>query len=380
MLDRRSFLKATSAAGVYFAGFPSVGFAQKREAGKLAVIILEGGLDGLSAAPPIGDPALAKQRKKLIASSPIAINPFFALHPHLINFAHMLRNNEAAIVHATSIPYIQRSHFEGQNLVMTGGQVPFESSTGWLGRAMELAGIPGKALAIDMPLLIRGASDVDNLFPLDLQGTHLPSEALISALSAAYDPDIAKTLEKIRLKSISKELLALRRDPAALATAAGREMARPGGPNVSVVRIPDFDTHSHQGTDEGNIADTLTILDEVFRGYKIGLGEAWSQSIVLTITEFGRTVKENGSQGTDHGYGTAAFLAGGLIKKASVLADWPGLADKDLFEGRDLMSTLDYRSICAAAIEAAFLLPHDQIAEQVFGVKSLPHMTGLVTG
>lgn len=371
MVTRRHFLAATGAASVYFAGMPMRGYAQTRDLGKIAVIILEGGLDGLSAVPPLGDDALMKQRKGLITSGPLKLNPFFGIHPHLVNFAHMLDAGEAAIVHATNIPYTMRSHFEGQNLMMSGGQVPYGSDTGWLGRAMEIAGIPGKALALDMPLLIRGGEDLDNLYPVNMPGVKLPPEDLVSLIAASYGGEMEQAYDKVRVKLLNSSMSGLSRDPAGLALTAGQEMAKPGGPNVSVIRIPDFDTHARQGVDDGMLPRLLTTVDEVFRAYRIGLGDAWSNSIVLTLTEFGRTVKENGSDGTDHGYGTAALMAGGLLKKSTVMANWPGLSDKELFEGRDLMATLDYRAVCAAAIEAAFGIPHDQIAEQVFGEKRL---------
>jgi uncharacterized protein (DUF1501 family) len=371
MLTRRHFLATTGAASVYFAGMPMRGYAQTRDLGKIAVIILEGGLDGLSAVPPLGDSSLMKQRKTLVASAPLKLNPFFGLHPNLVNFAHMLNAGEAAIVHATNIPYTQRSHIEGQNLMQSGGHMPYGSDTGWLGRAMEIAGIPVKALALDMPLLIRGGEDLDNLYPVDMPGVLPPSGEIVGLISASYGGDMAQAYDKVRMKILNNSLASRRRDPAGLAYSAGQEMAKPGGPNVSVIRIPDFDTHARQGVDQGMLPRLLTTVDDVFRAYKIGLGDAWENSIVLTLTEFGRTVKENGSDGTDHGYGTAGLLAGGLLKKATVMANWPGLSDKELFEGRDLMATLDYRAVAAAAIEAAFGIPHDQVAEQVFGETKL---------
>jgi len=371
MLTRRHFLATTGAASVYFAGMPMRGYAQTRELGKIAVIILEGGLDGLAAVPPLGDPSLMKQRKALVSSAPLKLNTFFGLHPNLINFANMLNGGEAAIIHATSIPYVLRSHFEGQNLMQSGGHVPYGSDTGWLGRAMEIAGIPGKALALDMPLLIRGGEDLDNLYPVDLPGVTPPSGDLVGLLSASFGGETGDAYDKIRMKILNHSLASQRRDPAGLALVAGQEMAKPGGPNVSVIRIPEFDTHARQGVDDGMLPRLFTTVDEVFRAYKVGLGGAWQNSIVMTLTEFGRTAKENGSDGTDHGYGTTALLAGGLLKKGTVLANWPGVSDKELFEGRDLMATLDYRAVCAAAIEAAFGIPHDQVSEQIFGEKKL---------
>ncbi|MEJ0011042.1 MAG: DUF1501 domain-containing protein [Bauldia sp.] len=375
MLTRRHILQS-AAASVFFAGFPARGFTQTRELGKIGVIILEGGMDGLAAVPPIGDPALIKRRKDLVPTKAIKLNPFFGLHPSFAAFSQMLANGEAAIVHATSIPYTLRSHFEGQNLMQTGIAKPFAIQTGWLGRAMELAGIPGKSLALDMPLLIRGAADLDNLYPASIPGSEGPTRDLMTALEAAYTGDASEAFAKLAMRTGALE--DRRREPAALAMHAGKEMAKPGGPNVSVIRVTDFDTHSQQGADEGRQADRHTIVDQIFLNYKHGLGDAWKNSIILTLTEFGRTVQENGSAGTDHGWGTAALIAGGLLKKASVVANWPGLGDKEMFEGRDLASTLDYRTICAAAIEAAFGLPHDEIAERIFMEPKLPHAYGLL--
>ncbi|MEO6014229.1 MAG: DUF1501 domain-containing protein [Devosia sp.] len=379
MINRRHFL-AASGASVFFAGFPMRGYAQRAEVGKVGVILLEGGMDGLAAVPPVGDQSLKKQRKGLIASTPIALNPFFALHPSLAQFARMLAANEAAIVHATSIPYQKRSHFEGQNLMQSGGREAFASQSGWLGRAMELAGIPGKALALDMPLIVRGGEDLDNLFPVNLKNVVPPKAELIALLEAEHDGDMQAALEKLRIRAMGEALMPLRRNPGSLALEAGKEMAKPDGPNVAVVRITDFDTHAHQGTNDGMLPQRLALIDETFKGFKTGLGPAWKNSIILTLTEFGRTVKENGSEGTEHGYGTAALLAGGLIKRANVVANWPGLSDKELFEGRDLMATLDYRAVCAAAMEAAFGLDHDLVADQVFGEKNLAHVHGLIFG
>ena len=99
--------------------------------------MLQGGMDGLLAIPPIGDDNLFKQRKALVASNPLKLNPLFGIHPNFRNFSKMLKSNEASIVHATSFPYTGRSHFEGQNVAQSGEKLPFSTNTGWLGRAME---------------------------------------------------------------------------------------------------------------------------------------------------------------------------------------------------------------------------------------------------
>ena len=172
----------------------------------------------------------------------------------------------------------------------------------------------------------------------------------------------------------SKTALNIPRDPVSLAKYAGEEMAKLNGPVASVIRINEFDTHAVQGSDEGNHPRQLKLVDEVIGAYHKGLGDAWDRSIILTLTEFGRTVAVNGTEGTDHGYGSAGLIAGGLITKASIVSQWPGLAKNEQFEQRDLMATIDYRSVCSACIEKALGLEHDKIASEVFFTPKLPRV------
>jgi uncharacterized protein (DUF1501 family) len=378
-MHRRNFLK-TAGATLAFAGYPVHGFTQNAIDGRVVVIILEGGMDGLTAIPPIGDRDLFRQRKGLTASNPLEINPFFAVHPSLKNFSGMLARNEAAIAHATSMPYTNRSHFEGQNVIEAGYVEPFSSSTGWLGRAMDEAKIAGRAMALDTPLLIRGMTGIDNFYPASIDGSHKPDTSIIEILANAHDGFEAETFATLKKAVIKNADLPRVRDPEGLALAAGRAMRLPDGPRVAVIRIPEFDTHSNQGAADGMHADLLGVVDRTLDTLRVELKETWQNTIAITATEFGRTVQENGSLGTDHGYGSVALMAGGLIKRSSVLANWPGLANKDLFEQRDLMVTLDYRAVAAACVEAAFGLDHDVVAEKIFGEKSLDVVHPLIFG
>ena len=122
------------------------------------------------------------------------------------------------------------------------------------------------------------------------------------------------------------------------------------------------------------MARQLSVVDDVIAGYRRGLGEAWDDAIILTLTEFGRTVAVNGTRGTDHGYGSVGLLAGGSLSNSGVITDWPGLGKKDQFEKRDLMATIDYRSVCAACIEKSLGLDHDLIAAKVFQQPELPRI------
>lgn len=368
------------AATTFLAGYPVHGFTQDLPPGRIVVIILEGGMDGLAAVPPIGDPNLKKQRRNLIASSPLSMNPFFALHPSLKNYAGLLANNEATIIHSTAFPYTLRSHFEGQNIVQGGLKTPFSTTTGWLGRAMDEIGVTGRAMSLDSPLLIRGAVDYDNFYPASISGVSAPKAGLLMSLAEAHNGDFADTFLKLNKNAIAAEDILRLRDPAGLALAAGKAMRKADGPRVTVIKVEEFDTHANQGAAEGDQAEVLEIVDQVMANLKSGLKSEWKNTIVLTVTEFGRTVKENGSAGTDHGYGSVGLLAGGLLNKSNVISNWPGLKNSELFEGRDLYSTLDYRSVCAACIEAAFGLDHTLIAEKIFEEPKLFHSYNHIFG
>jgi len=370
MISRRHFL-SIAAPALALSGYPVHGFTKEPIEGRIIVIMLQGGMDGLLAIPPIGDDNLFKQRKALVALNPLKLNPLFGIHPNFRNFSKMLKSNEASIVHATSFPYTGRSHFEGQNVSQSGSKLPFSTNTGWLGRAMEFAKITGKALSLDAPLLIRGAPEFDNFYPANIEKTRSPQAALLDLIKETHDGDVMAAIDKLSRASMSGPSRLRARDPLSLATKAGESMRELNGPRVAVLTIPEFDDHSSIGSTTGHHPELFTLLDNVFYQLKIALKEQWDNTIVLTTTEFGRTVQENGSAGTDHGYGSVGLLAGGLINTSSVVANWPGLSTKDLYEKRDLFATIDYRSVCSACIEAAFGLDHDFIIDKVFEDKKI---------
>ena len=372
-LTRREFLQA-SGASLFLAGLPLPGFTKDKPPGTISVIMLEGGMDGLTAVPPFGDPNLFKMRKSLTPENYLKLNSFFGLHPSFKYFSGLLAKNNASVVHATNFPYTKRSHFEGQNLMQGGGLSPFSETTGWLGRALDLAKTPGRSMSLDMPLLLRGAHENDNFFPASIRNSGSLTTDLINMISNVHAEEGSSVFNKVSNKSTQKDSV-VPRDPASLAKYAGKAMAMESGPLSSVIKVDQFDTHASQGADEyGRHGERLAIVDDIIAGYKEGLGDAWNRSIILTLTEFGRTVKENGTWGTDHGWGSAALLAGGAITKSRVISKWPGLAERDLFENRDLVSTIDYRSVCAACIENALGLDHDLIAEKVFYTPKLPRV------
>ena len=372
-LTRRQFLKA-SGASLFLAGLPLPGFTKDKPPGTISVIMLEGGMDGLTAVPPFGDPNLSRMRKVLTPDNYLKLNSFFGLHPSFKYFSGLMAKNNASIVHATNFPYTARSHFEGQNLMQGAGLSPFSETTGWLGRSLDLAKLPGRSLSLDMPLILRGTDKNDNFFPASIKSSSKLSTQLIDMISMSHAEEGSSVFNKVSDKSTQKDSI-VPRDPASLAKYAGKVMSQEGGPLSSVIKVTQFDTHANQGSDEfGNHGTQLTLIDDIIAGYREGLGDAWDRSIILTLTEFGRTVRVNGTWGTEHGYGSAGLLAGGAITKSRVISKWPGLAENEQFEKRDLMSTIDYRSVCAACVENALGLDHDIIADKIFFTPKLPRV------
>ena len=375
-INRRDFLKTTALTSLYFAGFGAPTLASNGPKKNLIVIMLRGGMDGLCAIPIKGDKNFEKLRSKINLDRTLALTTDFDLHPALKTFKRLWDENLSAAVHATNIPYTGRSHFDGQNLMESGGKVPYQEKTGWLGRGMKVAGLTGKglALALPMPLLIRGVPMNNNYFPV---GKRLPSRSTLSLIEQAYKEHDEKLLGE-NLNIIMNRGLknTLSDDSWVLASNAGVELSKPNGPRVAVFEVDGFDTHAAQGATNGAHADCLSDYDRIVNGLKQSMSkEAFNNSLIITLTEFGRTIKQNSSNGTEHGYGSAVLMAGGLVKKAQVHADWPGLKRKELFEGRDLNSTIDARSIYASAMSTVFDLDFKHIQKDVFWGENLQNLS-----
>ena len=364
-INRRDFLKTTAATSLFFAGFGLPSFASQNKK-NLVVIMLEGGMDGLCAVPIRGDKNFKKLRSEINLKKILKLTSDFDLHPALENFKKLWDQNTASVFHATSIPYKGRSHFEGQDMMMSGGTVPYQEKTGWLGRGMKLAGLKGNGLAMSlpMPLLIRGVPLNNNYFPIR---SSLPQKRLLNIIAEEFnqysEKDLSETLSIIRNRDLN---YFPGTNAATLALEAGKLLSDPNGPRVAVFKVENFDTHAAQGGENGTHADCLKEYDQILKALKASLGSTFKDTLILTLTEFGRTVKQNSGKGTEHGYGTAVLMAGGLIKKSEVHGDWPGLKKKDLFEGRDLNSTMDARSIYASAMSTVFDLDFKRIQKDVF--------------
>jgi len=380
-ISRRDFLKGT-ATTLFLAGFNLPALATSSRKKNLVVIMLRGGMDGLCAVPVIGDKNFEKRRKSILIENAIKLNSDFALHPKLKAFHRCWKENTGSIVHATSIPYTQRSHFEGQNLMESGGRVAYQEKTGWVGRAMKLAKLQGDGLALSlpMPLLLRGIPKNNNYFPAD---GRLPRKDTLDLLRSVYaDSSEDELLEMMNFIKKRKDEQMMggsvfrdKRENRNLARQAATYLRKSDGPRVAVFEVNGFDTHAAQGGVNGTHTRCLVEMDDIISNLKENLEEAYKDTIILTVTEFGRTIKQNGGNGTEHGYGTAIFMAGGLLKKSQVHTDWPGLKRKEMYEGRDLNATIDARSVYASAMSTVFDLDFKRIQKDVFWGEDLQNFS-----
>ena len=379
-ISRRNFLKG-SLTTLFVAGFNLPIYASNNIKKNLVVISLRGGMDGLCALPAKSDKNFEKLRPDLILDKNLEINSDFVLHPSLSTFHELWKEGKSSFVHATSIPYTGRSHFDGQNLMESGGKVPYQVKTGWLGRGMKIAKLDGEglALALPMPLLLRGVPKNDNYFPA--QGK-LPDKEILEILSQVYSNKSEAELKSLVdiVKSRPKVDTSYgggygSRDNTSLARKAAGMMIKPNGPRVAVFEVHDFDTHSAQGGVDGTHSDCLNEIDDIVRALKRYLAKDFDNTLIVTLTEFGRMIKQNSGLGTEHGYGSAVLMAGGLLKKAQVYSDWPGLKKKELFEKRDLNSTIDARSVYASAMSSVFDLDFNLIRDEVFWGEKLENLS-----
>lgn len=375
---RRSFLKG-SLATIFFSNFniPLYG-SIKNPKKNIVIISLRGGMDGLTAVP-VNNSLINRYRSDLILNNKLKLNSDFSLHPKLKTLHSLWSENLAAVVHATNIPYTERSHFDGQNIMETGALKAYTEKTGWLGRGMKSAGLYGSSLALSlpMPLLLRGVEKNNNYYPTWM---HLPKREVIERITRAYDGVEQDKLQEVYNVIMNRPLTMQGGDETldSLSKRTAQILKDPLGPKVAVFDLEGFDTHTAQGTDNGEHADNLQDVDLIIKNLHAGMGSDFDNTLILTLTEFGRTVEQNGGNGTEHGYGSAILMAGGLLKKSQVFTDWPGLKKGDLFQGRDLHSTIDSRSIYASAMTAVFDVEFDRLRHDVFWNEDIKDVSSLL--
>ena len=361
-MKRRNFLKG-SLGTLYMMASPNMAFPDvKLSEKRLLVVLLRGGLDGLAAVPPLADKNLSKIRKDVLVQGANDLDGFFGIHPNLKFLENEYHSGNAAFVHATSFPYTGRSHFDGQNIMETGSEQAYAVTSGWVGRAMNAAGFSSLAVSLPIPIILRGNEVNSNYFPTNFSKATKKEYAEIEKMWKS-DSQLNGMLKDISTRDAMKHG---RGDTIDLVGFAASQMHKTNGPRVGLLEIDGFDTHALQGNEQGEHAELLEDLDNILRVFKERMGPLYDDTAIVTVTEFGRTAFENGTQGTDHGWASSMILAGGLVKGKQVVSDWPGLSKRNLFEDRDLTMTIDARDIYAEVVKTVFDLEDDVISEHVF--------------
>jgi uncharacterized protein (DUF1501 family) len=359
MHSRRFFLAAGGAtAALATLGLPRMAFARANTSRRFVFIIQRGAADGLHILAPTGDPAFAGIRGDFVQDLQAGAKlGFFTLHPALAESAKLYAGKEALFVHAVASPYRDRSHFDGQNVLETGGSAAYRVKDGWMNRLLGL--LPqdeAKALAISstVPMALRGPHEVSSYAPSALPSA---SDGLLARVAGLYESDQ-------QLHALWSAAMETRMTAGDLASGAGQNGAATGalvakllagenGARIAMIETGGWDTHSGQ---RARLNAQLRGLDQMVAALKSGLGADWANTLVVVATEFGRTVAPNGTGGTDHGTASAAMLFGGAVAGGKVIADWPGLGQSALYEGRDLKPTVDLDSLIAAALAQHYSL------------------------
>jgi uncharacterized protein (DUF1501 family) len=405
-LTRREVLASLAATSLlaFSGGFARLAFAEspfsdERGDQRFILVILRGALDGLAFAPPYGDRDYRTIRRSLALDPPhqaegaLDLDGFYGLNPGLDALLPLYRKEQLALIHAVATPYRERSHFDAQNLLENGTDAP-AGTEGWLNRALIAAQArPSSAIAISqqIPLVLQGAAKVISWAPkgreIDAQSDYMTKIARLYQSDPMLSSSFAEAMQaqQIAVQSLSPEDRAASKgakgvgELAIAAKAAALFLSKPEGPRIAVLEAGGWDTHARQGTHSGALFDRLGGLGKAIALLPEALGDAWQKTILAVVTEFGRTAAPNGTGGTDHGTGSAMLLAGGALRGGKVYGRWPGLAERQLYQGRDLMPTTDMRSVFKTILYAHLKIPREPLENAVFpGSGEAELMTGLM--
>ena len=405
--SRRSFLGTSLFAGASTLMASRLAFANAPTDSRFVFVLLRGALDGLSAVPPVGDPEYAacagRSRWRRPATAPRCRSKGRSRCIRALTFLHQsYAAKELAVLHAVASPYRERSHFDAQNVLESGDLRPHGSTSGWMNRA--LSALPagksreaGVALGANVPLAMRGPAEVASWSPTKIAALDEETLARITDLYAR-DPLLSQRLaDALESDAIANEAQAAAQTEAegdaAMAMTSARRMSwsvmrkrsatttrvtpetaraaagflkRDDGPRVAMFDTTGWDTHANEGGAQGQLALRLRGLDAAMAALKESLGPVWRNTVVLVATEFGRTAAINGTRGTDHGTGAAAFLLGGAVAGGRVLTDWPGLARANLLDSRDLKPTRDLRTVMKGVLRDHLGVPAAALDSKVF--------------
>ncbi|MEM7779726.1 MAG: DUF1501 domain-containing protein [Pseudomonadota bacterium] len=377
-LNRRALL-AGSLAATAGMSLPQMAFAQGVGKRNFLFILLRGAADGMAMAAPVGDPGYAALREATLPEYAEALRAegMFAIHPAFEEVGKSYSAGEALFVHATATDYRERSHFDGQNMLETGGAEPYSARDGWLNRLVGLMGEDAgvetpRALAIapTMPLALRGDAPASSYAPSALPQA---TDDFMNRVGLLYQGD--PQLDMLWNRALETQAMAsddgLRnlRDARAAGELAASLMRGEDGARIAMMALDGWDTHAGQ---VGAFRRNATQLDALLGAYRTSMGSAWSNTLVVVATEFGRTARFNGTGGTDHGTASAALLMGGAVRGGRVVADWPGLRQADLFQARDLAPTIGLESVLAGSLAEHMQLDPKAVMARLFPGRGVP--------
>jgi uncharacterized protein (DUF1501 family) len=396
---RRAVLLGSGALFAW-AFVPRIARAEGRDP-RFLTIVLRGALDGLAAVAPVGDPDWIKLRGDnalgVDGKTPaLPLDGFFALNPAMPNLHRLYKAGQAIVVHAVATPYRERSHFDGQDVLESGYARVGRADTGWLNRALEglapgdrVQSLPHgrRSFAVGpiTPLVVRGPAPVLSWVPSRLPPVGDETTMRLLDIYRHTDPMLARVLEdRINLTKIAGsdpnqrsgentgpavQMGNIEQVRAYFAEAAGgaaKFLASPDGPRVGALALDGWDTHVNEGAVNGRLSALLGALDAAIAAIETNMGAAWSETVVALITEFGRTARINGNDGTDHGTATVALFAGGALKGGRVIADWPGVKEADLYQNRDLQPTTDLRAVLKGLLKDHLRVEDRPLSADVF--------------
>lgn len=382
-MHRRQFVKLCGAGLATFC-LPSLSFAAAATEQRFIFIIQRGAADGLNTVIPYADPDYKRLRGALAIEeiTDSRLDSLFALHPSLVTANRLYQQQQALFVHAVASAYRERSHFDGQNVLESGGTRAYQLRDGWLNRLLGL--LPpsqNEAIAFSptIPLALRGHYQVDAYASAKLPQ---PSDDLLLRVGQLYSNDAqlhaawesAMQVEHMTDKGMQGQNS---QQPEALGKLVGDFLSRPDGPRIAMLETGGWDTHSAQNN---RLSKQLSDLDKLIASLQTALGDHWQQTLIIIATEFGRTAAANGTGGTDHGTGAAMLAFGGALPTISarnrqwaagkVIADWPGLKDSQLYQGRDLQPTLALDRAITALVSAHYGLEPGNVSRTLFPVSS----------
>jgi len=345
---------------------------------RLVVIFQRGAADGLNIVVPHGEPAYYSMRPSINIprSAVIDLDGFFGLHPSLSAFQPLWRQRHLAIVHAAGSPDSTRSHFDAQDFMESGTPGLKTTQDGWLNRALHAlpqtsnrSAFRAIALGPSLPRILSGSEPavaLNNINDFGVGGRNSNAAPIANTFEAMYSQSVDSVLHGTGQETFEAVKMLKSADPSKYIPVAGAKYPRGRfgdslkqlaqlikanlGVQVAFADIGGWDHHVNEGGTQGQIANILREFSQSLAAFWTDLGDLTEDTVVVTMSEFGRTARENGNRGTDHGHANVMFVIGGPVKGGKVYGRWPGLDQSQLYEGRDLAVTTDFRRVLGESV------------------------------